>query len=146
LDLLQDGIDLHHPDAARRYFEDLYEDYPTDKYDIQQLRQRFKYEEVASEYRLIPDDTIPVVVDYGEGFSRLRDAAERVKVLDYIPPQIRRQLQPYTVNLRRYLHEEAEERGLVTEVGPDLWKWTSTRYDDTYGLQIEDFSPQELLW
>jgi CRISPR-associated endonuclease/helicase Cas3 len=146
LDLLQEGIDLHHPNAARRYFEALYEDYPTDKHEIQQLRQRFRYEEVASEYRLIPDDTVSVVVDYEEGFSRLRDAAERVRALDYVPPQIRRQLQPYTVNLRRHLHEEAQERGLVTEVAPDLWKWASSRYDATYGLQIEDLSPRELLW
>ena len=146
LDLLKRGIDLHAPDAAQQYFEALYSDFPPDKYDIQQMRRRFDFEDVADAYRLIGDDTIPVVVDHGDGFAILENALDTISALGYMPLRVRRALQPYTVNVQKYLHEEAESRGLVQEVAPDVWRWEATRYDATYGIQLDDLTPKELVW
>jgi len=143
--LLQEGIDLHSPGAARRYYRRLYDKCPTDEYGIQALRQRFAYERVAEAYRIIRDKTFAVVVNYEDGMDRLDAACDAADYLGYVPPAHWQRLRPYTVTLRSWLHEEAFSEGMVTEVAPDLWRWDG-RYDDAYGLQWESPAAEVQVW
>lgn len=61
---------LHDPDLYRIYFKELFTTVKTDK-GIQEHRKDLDYPEVAQRYRLIQEDTVSVVVSYGEGLARL---------------------------------------------------------------------------
>lgn len=116
-------LDLHAPETPRRYFERLYSSRNLDDENVQSLRERFQFEQVADAYRLIKDDTTPVVVDYGRGWDVLDDVVHRAEHTGFVHRDDWRRLQPYTVSLYDHVLEEARGRGDVREVGPDLWRW-----------------------
>jgi CRISPR-associated endonuclease/helicase Cas3 len=146
LGLLRDGIDLHTPEASRRYFDELYSDFPTDKNGVQKLRAEFAFERVADAYCLIDDDRVPVVVDYEDAFDVLASVEKAAGRLGYVHPDHWHRLQPYTVSVPAYLHEKALDFGLVTEVATGLWRWASKWYDKAYGLQVGEMSPSDGIW
>ena len=58
------GVDLHSPGIYENYFRQLYQAVNTDKHRINELRQRLDFPEVAARFKLIEDDSVPLVVRY----------------------------------------------------------------------------------
>ncbi|MFB6231196.1 MAG: CRISPR-associated helicase Cas3' [Salinibacter sp.] len=118
-------LDLHDPTVPRHYFRQLYDSSDLDEADVQTLRAEFQFEQVADEYRLIEDDTTPVVVNYGDGWSILDDVVETAEHTEFVNRADGRRLQPYTVSLYEHALDEAVRKGNAHELVPDLdlWRW-----------------------
>jgi CRISPR-associated endonuclease/helicase Cas3 len=118
-------FDLHDPTAPRRYFRALYDSRELDPDDVQGLRAELQFEQVAEQYRLIEDDTTPVVVDYGDGWWVLDDILDTAEHAGFVDRRDWRRLQPYTVSLYEHAMEEAMQHGDVHPLAEDLdlWRW-----------------------
>ncbi|HVB21705.1 MAG TPA: CRISPR-associated helicase Cas3' [Ktedonobacteraceae bacterium] len=122
--LLKNGeADLHDPTLYQRYFREYY-DYPyRDRYSIQELRESFDYPEVAQTFRMIEDDSTPVIVKYKPAAETVKKLLDAVRSSIHLRRNDLRALQPYTVNLLKHEFERAKKDSLVLEVIPDLWEW-----------------------
>ncbi|MBV9690787.1 MAG: CRISPR-associated helicase Cas3' [Ktedonobacteraceae bacterium] len=129
--LLRDGqANLHDPNIYQAYFRDYYS-YPNrDPEDIEGTRKRFDYPLVAEKFRMIEDDSMPVVVKYASPESEDEHAVENLfnKIRSSSHREYLRALQPYTVNLLAYEFKKAQDNKLVQEVIPGVWEWLG-RYD-----------------
>jgi CRISPR-associated endonuclease/helicase Cas3 len=127
--LLKQNIDFDDPEIFRPYFENLYQGISTDKEKVQEVRKHLDYPETAKRFKLIPDDTQPVVIEYDDRASRLIREIERQGLRSYH----HRALQPYLVNLReREFKQSAEVR---REIAPGIWVWEGG-YDEVRGISL----------
>ncbi|MCW6037072.1 CRISPR-associated helicase Cas3' [Spirulina subsalsa FACHB-351] len=119
---------LHTPDLFLRYFQELYQqvDFSPGQ-EIQGERKKLNYPGVA-QFSLIEDQTIPVVVNYGESGKILAQMRSQGRV----GRETRRRLQAYLVNLFPWQFNQNEENR--QEVIPGLWEWTGG-YDELVGIQ-----------
>lgn len=130
--MLADGDgSLHDPSLYEAYFRRLYQALPTDARNIRDMESRLAFEDVARAFRLIEDDTVPVVVRYHP--ERVNSLLERIS--RYGPArQTIRALQPYMVNVRRRELDRWLEQGRVQSVGElDLYEWLGD-YDPLVGI------------
>ena len=148
--LAEGQVDFADPATFDTYFRMLYADAEADERDIQHYRAERFYEEVAERFRIIDDDTFPVVVDYEdaarEATRQLEDASCRP---GRVPRQIFRDIQPYIVTCRARERERFEAAGLIAEIRPGVWRWCGD-YDDKLGLIVparrgERLSPERLF-
>jgi len=118
-------LDLHDPQWPRRYFERLYASRNLDAGEVQALRAEFQFATVAERYRLIADDTTPVVVKYTDAWSVLDDVVTKAEHAGFVHRDDWRRLQPFTVSLYEHALEEAVRHGNARELVPDLglWRW-----------------------
>ena len=133
-------VDFANPQTFDSYFRILFAESGADERNIQHYRAERYYEEVANLFRMIDDDTFPLVVPYGDtardALGRLRDAAAR--------PGRRlkgafRDIQPFVVTCRTYESARFEAAGLIEQILPGLWEWTDARsYDARLGLIVPD--------
>ncbi|BDG59299.1 CRISPR-associated endonuclease Cas3'' [Caldinitratiruptor microaerophilus] len=143
-------FDFYDPGLFLDYFREVYRHTDTDANRVQKLRASFDFPAVAREFRMIPSDTLPLVVPYWEvapGDVQARQAASRISELrrgERMPPRsVWRQLQPYIVQVdRRQLG--AYPRGLAIEIVPGLWEWRG-RYDRVRGLVNEPLAPEDVV-
>ncbi len=127
---------LHNPDIFREYFMRLFEVVDIDKKRIQDLRKELNYPEVAEKYRLIENDTVPVVVPYGDAWQKLQAYLDRPSRATW------QHLQPYLVNVYRY--DVTKHRGCLEEVGQNIHKWLC-EYDVLRGLSERLADPADLV-
>jgi CRISPR-associated endonuclease/helicase Cas3 len=129
-------IDFTDPTTFETYFRMLYADAEADERDIQHYRAERFYEEVADRFRIIDDDTFPLIVEYDdaacEAKQRLKDAARRP---DKRLKRALRDIQPYVVTCRTYERGRFEAACLVEEIRPGIWEWLGD-YDDNVGIII----------
>jgi CRISPR-associated endonuclease/helicase Cas3 len=142
--------------ALRRYFEDLYrtlgiEDKGSAAKTIELHRKRWDFVGVADgpprrhgrgrdrerAFRLIQDDTVPVVVPYGTATER-RVVSESLAELRGPAPDRDswRQIQPYVTTVRRWTAQQPEVAALMAPVVGDLLEWRG-EYDDGFGLVLQ---------
>lgn len=140
LQLLKQGKDLNDPEIFRTYFHKLYSAIDQDSESIQPLRERFDYPEVARRFRLIADETEPVVVRYAleTEKDKLEDEIAIGRLLQQarwagLSRRLMRQLNGYMVNLHPRQFEAAQKRGQIHEVVPGLNVWYG-EYDAVRGL------------
>jgi CRISPR-associated endonuclease/helicase Cas3 len=124
-------LDTNDPELFERYFREVYKGVPPDTENVQTYRKEMDYGEVASRFRLIKDDTTPLIVKYYSNkgqrlIEKLQQQARRFGdfKIDY------RKLQPYIVNLRHREFEKAKSEHLCEELAPGtgVWVWTGN-YD-----------------
>jgi CRISPR-associated endonuclease/helicase Cas3 len=136
-DFLNDGYEpqIDRPDDIRSYFSGLYRTGELDKHSIQAKRLEEKYATIADDYKLIKDDTVPVVVEkwpsHHEEIASLLAQIEKEK-----RPRkaLFRRLALFQVNIWR---DDRDRLQPHLRLGPkDLLIWTS-RYDDTVGIVEE---------
>lgn len=144
-------VDLHDPGLYQAYFRDYY-GYPNrDTKQIEAARKRFDYPLVAEKFRMIEDETAPVLVHYPphEDFiqKHLDILAHRSSLRETL-----RALQPYTVNLFTYELKKAQDMGLVREVLSGVWEWRGTYDSGADGMHGQgivldsSISAESLVW
>ena len=147
ISLQQPNADLHQPDTYRDYFERLYQGVRLDREDIQQARQRFQFETVAQKYRLIRDDTCPVVVmghNPDAVNALLQQGRAMVQAGGMLPRIWRQRLHAYTVNLYRREADALRQQGLIQDdptLGVALYVGA---YDSQRGIRAE-MDPADLV-
>jgi CRISPR-associated endonuclease/helicase Cas3 len=130
--------DPEDPEALRRYFGELYRALGrggTDREGIQGRRRALDYPEVARRFRMIDEDTVPLVVHWGERPQR-EEADRALRQLTQGQGPMRdalRIIQPFTVTVRRH---EAAQLGAWTEwpLPNVLGRWHG-EYDQKLGLK-----------
>ncbi|MFZ5993315.1 MAG: CRISPR-associated helicase Cas3' [Deinococcota bacterium] len=130
--LLRQGADLDDPELFTQYFTELYRDLThTDAKEVQSFRQQFNYPKVAELYRLIGDNTFPVLVR-----KRAQDAAAIDRILSqHTGFMALRKLQPYIVNIYTSNKEKlAPFIREMTELDVELWEWTGN-YSEKLGIE-----------
>lgn len=127
--LKRKNIDLHDPNIFIEYFQSLYQSSDTDAKKIQNSRKSLDYPEVARNFKLIPDDTYPIVINYSDRASSI---IQRIKKRGLRSGDLR-DLQPYFVNLRSREFKQTE--ALREQIAEGIWLWQGT-YDDTKGIAI----------
>lgn len=130
---------LHHPEIFVEYFQRLFSDMSQklDEKNIQAMRRDMNYPKVSERYRLIPDDTVPVVVKYG-------DSMKVFGAWEKHPSQNSwRRLQPYLVNIYRW-QITALQDWLHPVCDGSLFMWLG-KYDDLRGITPEALDPADLI-
>ena len=130
---------LHQPDIFIEYFQRLFSDMSErlDEKGIQELRRDMNYPEVSRRYRLIPKDTVPVVVNYKDSMLLLNEWERNPSLNSW------RRLQPYLVNIYRWQVEGFHD-WLHPITGDSLFLWTG-KYDDIRGITADALDPADLI-
>jgi CRISPR-associated endonuclease/helicase Cas3 len=136
--LLEGTLDLDDPQTYRTYFERYYARINRDEPRVQEVRRALNYPEVARRFRLLQEESTPVVVSYHPPDQPLR-LPDLLTRLRQHPEQRRlffRQVQPYLVNLRASEKAWAQEKGYLEPIVAGLLLWTGP-YDSLYGIQTD---------
>jgi len=151
--LAEGSSDWHSPEFYGRYFRlvmQLIDD--SKSREIQQARHSLDYPRVAELFRLIPEDTRPVVVRFG--------TAEEVAAIDSLVDsarygfarEVQRRLQPYFVNLHATEYDRHLKEGRILErkVGGEkstsvLGVWIGKYDGSLLGLVEEDQPAEEYI-
>lgn len=144
--LEREELDLHDPGIFREYFQRLYQDVPTDREEIQKSRREFDYPEVARKFRLIPEESVPVIVEYDTDDEAKN--GERRSLIDRIRyAGIRggdhRKLQPYVVGM--FEHEFKEKMDWMEEMAEGVFLWLGS-YDSLRGIPDVSLDPADLIY
>jgi CRISPR-associated endonuclease/helicase Cas3 len=121
--------ELHNPEIFMEYFQRLFSDLSEklDEKEIQELRRDLNYPEVSKRYRLLPKNTVPVLINYQDALSILNEWERNTSRLNW------RRLQPYIVNI--YHWQVKEFRDWLHPLKEDtLFQWVG-KYDDVRGIQ-----------
>ena len=149
--------DLHKPDIHREYFQSFFSVVDLDSVNdpqqserkkkqvaIQPLRRGLNYPETSRLYRLIEDDTVPVIVPYQENGVdewkvRLEAWQERPNRLSW------QRLQPYIVNIYKWEKDKLE--AALVSLSDDLYMWNDDLigYDEQRGLKAVLSDPSDLV-
>jgi CRISPR-associated endonuclease/helicase Cas3 len=130
-DILLRREDLNWDDPAifDAYFRRLYQGLNLDTHEVQNCRESRNFPEVAKRFKLIPDDTTAVMVNYrglaSERIQRIQRYGLRSGDL--------RALQPYLVNLHDREFKATEK--LRELIAPGVWLWHGG-YDDKLGISV----------
>ncbi|GBF08186.1 CRISPR-associated helicase, Cas3 family [Deinococcus aerius] len=131
--------ELNGTDILRDYFELLYRDVEPDEKGVQSLRGQLEFRQVADTYRLIDNDTVSVIVPYGDYAGHLR------KWQEFPTRRGWRALQPYIVNIYSHEAKKLRGQGMLRELEENVYLWErKDKYDDLVGLPI-DRDPADLI-
>lgn len=136
-----DPAELHNPELYRKYFQEFFALVNQEKgEEVQAERQRLNYPRVADLYRLIANDTVPVVVHYGDSEKRLQAWMHTRTQKTW------RRLQPYLVNLYHYevIRLKKESDWLLESVSDNLYRWRGD-YDNQRGIMAAMPDPADLI-
>ncbi|NVM20714.1 MAG: CRISPR-associated helicase Cas3' [Desulfobacterales bacterium] len=131
--------ELHNPEIFVEYFQRLFSDLneKLDEKRIQDLRMDLNYPEASKRYRLIPNNTVPVVVNYQDALSILNEWERDTSRRNW------RRLQPYVVNIYRWQIERF--RDWLHPLQEDtLFQWVG-KYHDVRGISNEAIDPADLI-
>jgi CRISPR-associated endonuclease/helicase Cas3 len=124
--------DLHQHQIFTSYGNALYKLESADKHEIQEDRENCLFETVASKFKLIDDDTYPVVICFNDKVGKLLAQIKRRGLFssDY------RELQPYTISIRQFEFRKHHKTSIEQPIaGVDFYIWTGT-YDPIVGIPI----------
>lgn len=125
-----ENLDWNDPAIFQTYFRRLYQGLNTDAEDIQKYRCSLDFPEVAKRFRLIADETTPVIIEYSD---RATDLVTKIRRYGLKPGDMAK-LQPYLVNLRIREFNQASE--LREEIAPGVWLWLGAYDRNLKGISI----------
>lgn len=140
------------PELFKEYFTELYQVTPTDYQrrgmrTIQQERTEFNFRKVDAMAKVIKDDTIAVIVPYGNA----TDIIAKIRENQSFDREDIRSLQRYMVNLRKGFHSDYEKlKSALTPLIPERLEipvLNKLFYDiKTHrGVIVENLPPEELM-
>lgn len=129
---------LHDPSLHEEYFSRLYAGRDLDECNVQRFREVLNFPETAKQFRLIAEDTVLVVVDYGHGERRLADWTFRPSRITW------RRLQPYAVSIQRREADRLAKEDWLEPVSEDMYRWIG-KYDRIKGLVDALYDPADLI-
>lgn len=145
--------DLHKPDIHHEYFQRFFSVAELDsvsdpqkrkKVAVQPLRKALDYPEVSRLYRLIEDDTVPIVVPYME--DGREEWRIHLEAWQKRPNRLSWQrLQPYIVNIYKWEKDRLE--AALIPLTDDLYLWNDAiqGYDEQCGLKAILSDPSDLV-
>ncbi len=144
--LLESGVrELDHPELHRAYFRRLFENANTDSKSIQERRAALDFPCVAERFRMIPDETEPVLVKYASANgSQGAQFIEMARSGRVNPRALMRKIQPFVVNVRRRDVQRLQREGLLVELPLGLWEWLG-EYDRTRGIIVQGRNPADFV-
>lgn len=110
---------------------------------LQRARNDLQFEQVADTFRMIEDDSAPVVVDHGAEASRSMEIL-RTAAREHTTPTVAelRAVQPFVVSIPRRVLAHPGIAPYLDPLVPGLPRWTGT-YDDLVGVDetslVNDF-------
>jgi len=140
--LSQPDCDLHDPAVFDNYFHRLWQSSNVDTKGICILRQRLNFPETADRFKMITEDTVPVVVRYcdpGPG-----DVLDAVCRKGHASRADWRKLQSYTVSVFRWQFQRYLNDGLIDQVIDGLYTWAA-KYDERTGISEQLADPADLI-
>ncbi|MEW6457773.1 MAG: CRISPR-associated helicase Cas3' [Bacillota bacterium] len=135
-------INLHDPALYRRYFKLFYQIVETSGREVQSARESLQFAEVAARFRMIKDNTIPVVVRYTDEVDKL---VSSIRSAGGVVRHTMRRLQPYLVNIYEHQLSHLKQEGLIAEITPGLFEWLGA-YDPVLGLTQRGRDPETLVF
>ena len=129
--LNRENLDWDDPSIFETYFRRLYQGLDTDAKKVQDYRKVFDFPEVAERFKLIPDDTTSVLIEYDDRATELIQSIRRYG----LSGGNFKKLQPYLVSLRNHDFKKTEE--LRELLAPGLWLWQGA-YDPKKGIAMGD--------
>jgi CRISPR-associated endonuclease/helicase Cas3 len=133
-----DISELHNPELYSIYFEKLFADVDTDKKKIQAHREVLDYPKVNSEYRLIEQNTVPVLIN-------CESATKRLKEWKYQPcRRTWQRLQPLLVNMFEYEVQKLKAEGWLEPISKGFYL-SFGMYDRLKGLVHAIYDPSDLI-
>lgn len=145
LESYREGLDS--PDALAQYSRDLFRftetgslQCPNDRAEVQKLRQNFDFASVARTFRLIEEDTVPVIV---KSYLSVEDTV-LIKEWESNPAGWFRRIAPYTVSLFTHDLARLQSDGKIYKHESGAWIY-SGKYDLMFGLVPELSDPADLI-
>lgn len=139
--LFEQGHDnLHDPDLYHSYFQHYYSSVSLDSKNVTSARRELDFPEVAKRYRIIDEQTYPVIVPWpDDGDHNPAETALRQLQQGYgAPRKAWRTLEQFTVALTEWQLSAAERMGIVIKVRDELWRMTAMgQYDGRLGLSLD---------
>ncbi|PKL77039.1 MAG: CRISPR-associated helicase/endonuclease Cas3 [Candidatus Melainabacteria bacterium HGW-Melainabacteria-1] len=144
--LAQQNWNLNSPEVFNIYFRYLYQlTKEALGKQIQDARKSMQFADVADKFKLIPDDTVSVVVRYpGTSGPSVDELMSRLQQPWHSPKRVLRQLQPYMVNILKFTFSQYQREGLARELMPGLYEWLG-QYDALKGLSSNMIEPEDLV-
>jgi len=133
-----DIAELHNPELYRMYFEKLFTDVNTDRKKIQAYREVLDYPTVDAEYRLIEENTVPVLIDCDSSARRLKEWKNRPCRRTW------QRLQPLLVNMFDYEVQKLKAEGWLEPISEGLYL-SRGMYDKLKGLVPAIYDPSDLI-
>ncbi|NLC67549.1 MAG: CRISPR-associated helicase Cas3' [Clostridiaceae bacterium] len=148
--------DIFSVDAIYEYFKELYEVSGEEGLDIKGIYKdlesgvhfngtkpqenfNFDFENIAKEFKLIEDDTVPIIIPYSkdENDNAARELIEKLKFTEKVGG-ILRSLQGYTVNVYKPEFDWLFSLGIIEPVKKNIFVLTDmSSYDSKTGLKID---------
>jgi CRISPR-associated endonuclease/helicase Cas3 len=137
--MLERGVAFDDPSVFETYFRRLYGSVNLDAHGIQSLRKAFNYPEVEALFKLIGDDTKPVIVEFD---ARARGITAGISKRGFALRDDYRALQPYLVNLRT--RDLEANLSLTSEIAPGMRVWLGG-YDALQGIRFGAWAIEDLI-
>lgn len=141
-------VDFDDPDVCRRYFHRLYHNVELDSKGIQRLRKHLDFPGVAREFRMIEQETRPVLVCYAPK-SDLYDEIIYAVQAGRMTRSLWQQAQPLIVNLFKHNLEALIQTKVVEDLFPSspgaLYAWKGVYDSKTHqgltGVALDPADP-----
>ncbi|EKO59403.1 CRISPR-associated helicase Cas3 [Leptospira kirschneri str. H2] len=147
-DCIKNFEELIHPDTLKQYFNTLFwlkQDKGLDKEEIEKDKRSFQFETINKNFKLIDEDSRPVIVPYKEGkdlIVQLQNSVIQNNFLDY---KLIRKSQRYTVNLKTNLYNKLLSERIISEIEGIIGILTfDSYYHNDLGI-LESPNEQDLI-
>ncbi len=143
----QPDFNFDDPASCEDYFTLFLQAVDHDTGRIQELRKSLDYPEVATRFKMIDDDSLPVFVTYRGLSGQDNEAVRLLSQIEHSAEMSRRLMrlaQPFLVNVRHRQIHQFVTNGLAREAKPGFYVWMGS-YNGVRGLTGDRIDPDLLV-